>query len=228
MIPHLPTQGEGPAIQAALPLNDYVQPTLGHGLRIWWAFYWRNQLIAVILGLQLGAAIQWLVIRGVVPIASRALLIQAGGILLNYIPASVVLYYVFKKNFRSFRIRLTPKNAIESREELPLTSMRAFRIWWTFTWRGVVYLVVLMVATNVPLGFVTGAVTVISPRLGQIFAQFMGVVMAGAVGLFVIYSNLLDEDLGDFHVGLVSRTAAVPVPQSAIASQANADPTMTQ
>jgi hypothetical protein len=31
MIPHLPTQGEGPAVQAALPPNDYVQPTLGHG-----------------------------------------------------------------------------------------------------------------------------------------------------------------------------------------------------
>jgi hypothetical protein len=228
MIPHLPTQGEGPAIQAALPLNGYVQPTLGHGLRIWWAFYWRNQLIAVILGLQLGAAIQWLVIKDVVPIGSRALLIQAGSILLNYIPASVVLYYVFKKNFRSFRIRLTPRNAIDSLEELPLTPMRAFRIWWTFTWRGVVYLVVLMVATNVPLGFVTGAVTVISPRLGQIFAQFMGIAMAGAVGLFVIYSNLLDEDLGDFHVGLVSRSAAASMPQAAVAGPASTSPTIPQ
>jgi hypothetical protein len=228
MIPHLPTQGEGPAIQAALPLNGYVQPTLGHGLRIWWAFYWRNQIIAFILGLQLGAAIQWLVTRGVVPIASRALLIQAGGVLLNYIPASVVLYFVFKKNFRAFRIRLTPRDAVESREELPLTPTRAFRIWWTYTWRGGVYLVALMVAMNVPLGFVTGAITVISPPLGQAFGLFMGIVMAGAVGLFVIYSNLLDEDLGDFHVGLVSRSAAAPTPQPAIASSASAGPTMPQ
>jgi hypothetical protein len=228
MIPHLPTQGEVPAVQAALPLNDYVQPTLGHGLRIWWAFYWRNQLIAVILGMQLGAAIQWLVIKGVVPLASRTFLIQAGSILLNYIPASVVLYFVFKKNFRSFRIRLTPRDAVESREELPLTPNRAFRIWWTYTWRGLVYLVVLMVAMNVPLGFVTGAITVVSPALGQIFGQFMGVVMAGAVGLFVIYSNLLDEDLGDFHVGLVSRSAAAPMPQPAIASPASTAPTIPQ
>lgn len=228
MIPHLPSQGEGPAVQAALPLNDYVQPTLGHGLRIWWAFYWRNQVIAFILGLQLGATIQWLVTRGLVPFASRALLMQAGSILLNYIPASVVLYFVFKKNFRVFRIRLTPRGTVESREELPLTPKRAFRIWWTYTWRGVVYLVVLMVAMNVPLGFVTGAITVISPAVGQIFAQFMGIVMAGAVGLFVIYSNLLDEDLGDFHVGLVPRSAAAPMPQPAIASSASPGPTISQ
>lgn len=228
MIPHLPTQGEGPAAQAALPPNDYVQPTLGHGLRIWWAFYWRNQLIAIILGLQLGAAIQWLVVKGVVPVASRALLMQAGGILLNYIPASVVLYFVLRKNFRSFRIRLTPRNAVESRQELSLTPRRALRIWWTYTWRGIVYLVVLLVATNVPLGFVTGAITVISPALGQIFSQLIGLVIAGAVGLFVIYSNLLDEDIGDFHVGLVPRSTAPPVPQPAIASSASAGPTIPQ
>ena len=106
--------------------------------------------------------------------------------------------------------------------------MRAFRIWWTFTWRGLAYLVVLLVATNVPLGFVTGAITVISPALGRIFGQFMGIVMAGAVGLFVIYSNLLDEDLGDFHVGLVSRSAEAPIPQQAIAPSASTDPTIPQ
>jgi len=228
MIPQLSTKRESPAILATLPPNEYVQPTLGHGLRIWWAFYWRNQLIAIILGLQLGAAIQWLVVRGVVPLASRALLIQGGSILLNYIPASVVLYFVFKKNFRSFRIRLTPRSAVESHEELPLTPMRAFRIWWTYTWRGVVYLVVLMVAMNVPLGFVTGAITVISPGLGQAFSQFMGIVIAGAVGLFVIYSNLLDEDIGDFHVGLISRSAAAPIPQPVIASSASSGPTTLQ
>ncbi len=179
-------------------------------------------------GMQLGAAIQWLVIKGVVPLASQALLIQAGSILLNYIPASVVLYFVFKKNFRSFRIRLTPGNAVESREELPVTPMRALRIWWTYTWRGIVYLVVLLVAMNVPMGFVTGAITVISPALGQAFGQFLGIVIAGAVGLFVIYSNLLDEDIGDFHVGLVSRSATAPMPQPVIASSASTGPSIPQ
>jgi hypothetical protein len=117
---------------------------------------------------------------------------------------------------------------VESHEELPLTPMRAFRIWWTYTWRGIVYLVVLMVAMNVPLGFVTGAITVISPGLGQAFSQFMGIVIAGAVGLFVIYSNLLDEDMGDFHVGLISRSAAAPIPPPVIASSASIGPTTLQ
>jgi hypothetical protein len=73
-------------------------------------------------------------------------------------------------------------------------------MWWTYTWRGIVYLVVLLVATNVPLGFVTGAITVISPALGQAFSQLMGLVIAAAVGLFVIYSN--PPDLVRHRVGI--------------------------
>ena len=83
-------------------------------------------------------------------------------------------------------------------------------------------------ATNVPLGFVMEAITVISPALGQIFSQLMGLVIAGTVRLFVIYSNLLDEDIADFHVGLVPRSVGEPVPQPAIASSACAGPTIPQ
>jgi hypothetical protein len=37
-----------PASSAADPGN-YIQPNLGHGLRIWWAFYWRTALSAMVL-----------------------------------------------------------------------------------------------------------------------------------------------------------------------------------
>jgi hypothetical protein len=40
-------------------------------------------------------------------------------------------------------------------------------------------------------------------------------VISGAVGLFVIYSNILDEDFGDFRVVLLPRE---PVPQNAAAA----------
>jgi hypothetical protein len=56
----------------------------------------------------------------------------------------------------------------------------------------------------------------------------LGLVIAAAVGLFVIYSNLLDEDIGDFHVGLVPRSVGAPVPQPVIASSASAGATIPQ
>jgi hypothetical protein len=218
MTPLAPISGDGSAPQAATVKNEYIQPTLQHGLRIWWAYYWRNEVMALILGLQLGAFVQWLVTKGWAPYTYHALLIQGGGIALNYIPAVVVLYYVFKKKFRSFRIRLTPLQLVECEQELTLTPKRAFRIWWTFTWRGIVYTVILLFITNIPVGFIVGAVTAISPPVGQVFGLLMGIGMAAAVGLFVIYSNLLDEDIGDFHVGLVSRSPLKQVPLPAIAS----------
>jgi hypothetical protein len=107
---------------------------------------------------------------------------------------------------------------VESEQELTLTPKRAFRIWWTFTWRGVVYTVVLIFITNIPVGFIVGAVTAISPAGGQVFGLLVGIGMAAAVGLFVIYSNLLDEDIGDFHVGLVSTSPMKQVPLPAIAA----------
>jgi hypothetical protein len=56
---------------------------------------------------------------------------------------------------------------------------------------------------------VSGAVAAISPQLGQVFSWLMGVVMSGAVGLFTIYSNILDEDIAGFRVSLAPRTTAV-------------------
>jgi hypothetical protein len=29
------------------PLDNYVQPSLGHGLRLWWAYYWRTSLVSL-------------------------------------------------------------------------------------------------------------------------------------------------------------------------------------
>jgi hypothetical protein len=220
-----PISGDGSAHQAATVKNEYIQPTLQHGLRIWWAYYWRNEAIALILGFQLGAFVQWLIAKGWAPDMYRALLLQGGGLALNFIPAVVVLYYVFKKKFRSFRIRLTPLHLVGCEQELTLTPKRALRIWWTFTWRGIVYTLVLLFITNIPVGFLVGAVTAISPAVGQIFGLLVGIGIAAAVGLFVIYSNLLDEDIGDFHVGLVSSSPLKQVAFTAIApSPRNEEP----
>jgi len=200
--------GDGPASPADSILSDYIQPTFAHGLRIWWAFYWRNTLIALVLGLQLGAAIQWLSEYGLISAPLRPLLLQFGSTLIGYLPAIFVMYYVIRKRFRGFRIRLT--SGVDPNQRLPATPKRIFRIWWTYTWRTLVYTIALTVAMSVPMGFLTGAATVISPAFGRVFSAAASLVVAGGLGLFVIYSNILDEEIADFCVGLVPTQATMP------------------
>lgn len=214
--------GDGPAAQADLAPNDYIQPNLGHGLRIWWAFYWRNTLVALVLGLQLGAVVQWIGDKGMVSDRMRPLFLQFGNYALNYVPAIFVMYYIVRKRFRSFRIRLTSIGG-DSVQALQPTPKRIFRIWWTFTWRTAVYTVILTVAMTVPMGFVMGAAAAISPAFGKAFDMLQSLVVAGAIGLFVIYSNILDEEIADFCVGLVPTAPPTPGPTAGIASNTETD-----
>jgi hypothetical protein len=214
--------GDGPVAQADLATDDYIQPTLGHGLRIWWAFYWRNTLVALVLALQMGAAVQWLGNKGMVSDWMRPWVLQFGNYALNYIPAIFVMYYIVRKRFRSFRIRLTSIGG-DSVQVLQPTPKRIFRIWWTFTWRTAVYTVALTVAMTVPMGFVMGAATAISPAIGKAFDILQSLVVAGAIGLFVIYSNILDEEIADFCVGLVPTAPPAAVPTAGIAPNAETD-----
>jgi hypothetical protein len=210
-----PIFGDGPASQADSVPNNYIQPNLGHGLRIWWAFYWRNTLVALILGLQLGGEAQWLISRGMLPARMLPLFLQVGGQALNYTPAIFVMYYIIRKRFRDFHIRLTAIGGGPARDLEP-TPKRIFRIWWTYTWRTAVYSLVLGVAMYVPMGFLVGAAIVISPAFGRVFSVVLTLIVTGAVGLFAIYSNILDEEIGDFCVSLVTNTTQTPAPKPGI------------
>jgi len=53
-----------------------------------------------------------------------------------------------------------------------------------------------------------------SPFLASLIFLLIGFVIGGALSLFVIYSNVLDEDIGDFRVVLLPRENAVPAHQS--------------
>jgi hypothetical protein len=133
----------------------------------------------------------------------RPLALQFGVYGITYIPAIFVMYYVVRKHFRRFRIRLTSIADGQPVRTLEPTPRRIFRIWWTYTWRAVLYTFALSVALTVPMGFVAGAATVISPTFGKLFGVFQTLIVAGGVGLFVIYSNILDEEIADSCVGLV-------------------------
>ncbi len=161
--------GEDSARQPVSTNSDYIQPNLGHGLRIWWAFFW----------------------------------------------AIFVMHFIVRKKFRAFRIILTAVGYGDTAQILQPTFGRTFRIWWTYTWRTVIYLTVLSIAMSVPLGFISGAVAVIYPPLGDAFLQFARTAIAGAVGLYTIYANILDEDIAGFRVSLAPRSPTIPLPENA-------------
>jgi hypothetical protein len=199
--------GSGAVPAASATSNNYIQPTLGHGLRIWWAFFWRNTGISYVVGALLAAGILFAAQLKHFQVDPRLFIF--GGYVLEYFTAIFVVHYIVQKRFRSFRIILTPAGGGDSAQILPPIFKRTFRIWWTFVWRSVVYRVVLSVAMSVPLGVVTGAVAAISPQIGQVFTWITQVVISGAVGLFTIYSNILDEDIAGFRVSLAPRSTAV-------------------
>lgn len=199
--------GNTAAAPAPSALSDYIQPTLAHGLRIWWAFFWRNSAISFVVAAVLSTAIMFAARVNHFVVETRFL--NLGGYVIEYVTAIFVVHFIVQKRFRSFRMILTPQDASDSANILPPTFKRTFRVWWTFMWRSVVYRVPLTLAMSVPLGVATGAVAAISPQAGQVFASITQVAIGGAVGLFTIYSNILDEDIADFRVSLAPRNTAV-------------------
>jgi hypothetical protein len=193
-----------PAANTAPAEKYYVQPTLGHALRIWWAFYWRNTLISISILFAVGVVLAAL--KRYIPYSRIISLIPYISYVIEYTVAIFVIHFIARKKFRDFRIILTAQRD-GSVDILEPTFRRTFRIWLTFAWRSVVYAIALSVAMYVPIGFLSGAVAVIFPPLAGLFNQFARSVVAGAVGLFTIYSNILDEDISGFRVSLAPRDA---------------------
>jgi hypothetical protein len=148
----------------------------------------------------------------VISVGARNIIMQVGPIVASLAAAFFVMHYVIKKKFRGFRIRL----AAGEQYELEPTRARTTRIWWTYAWRSLLYTVIATFVANIPLSFVLMAAAAVSPGFLR-FAQFLtGLVLNGVVGLFVIYSSILDEDIAGFRVGLVPRdTPPLAVPASA-------------
>jgi hypothetical protein len=211
-----------PAAAAALPQSNYIQPTLGHGLRIWWAFFWRNSIIAAILTALAGLTAKALYERGAVSGNALRPLLQISSFVFEYASAFFVMHYIVGKKFQRFRIKLIPVNSGEDAEALPPTMKRTLPIWWTFSWRSFIYGLVFNFVANIPVAFLTGAVSFINPSLAQIFAQVIRLAIGGAVALFVIYSNILDEDFASFRV-VLAPNVAIPAVRAVVANPPMAD-----
>jgi hypothetical protein len=202
------------AASAPSPLENYVQPSLGHGLRIWWAYYWPTSLVSlfvvVFLNLLLRKAWENTLISGHVVLWSSRMLPYV----VVYGFSIFTIRYVLGKTFRSFRVALLPRDPQSRTEAMSRSFARTIRVWWAFCWRTVVYSLIVRFAGSVALGFTIGILSSMSRAMASLIPIIAQVVIDGAVGLFVIYSAILDEEFADFRVALLPREpalGAVPV-----------------
>lgn len=197
------------APSASLPQRDYIQPNLGHAFRIWWAYYWPTFLISwfivgVLMVLLLKASENLMVSGDVVRWANRIL-----PYLVVYGVSVLTIRYILGKKFRSFCIALLPRDASSGVGPLSRSFQRTLRVWWAFCWRAVVYSVIARVAGGLALGFTIAILSAMGRLVALLVAIASQVAIEGAVGLFVIYSGILDEEFGDFRVTLVPRGAVL-------------------
>ena len=193
-----------PAISAA-PTANYIQPDLGHGLRIWWAFYWRTALISIVLAIAVN-----LFLRRLPRDAAIMFLIRYDTYIFYLLAAFFMMAYILRKKFRHFRIALLSDHGGDGATLLPPTIARTARVWWTFSWRTVVYRIIVAVVAMFPLGWIMGFLAAISASraTAALIQLTMQIVLDALVGMFVIYSNILDEDISDFRVALLPRAVS--------------------
>ena len=123
---------------------------------------------------------------------------------LSYAVALFVMDYVLQKNFRHFRLELLSNRGGEGAQSISVTLGRTLRVWWTYSWRTLVYRLIITFVTAIPMGVIIGLFTRL-PIAHALVRGLVNVAIDGAAGLFVIYSNILDEDFGEFRVCLLPR-----------------------
>ena len=91
------------ASRSSLPDSGYIQPTLNHGLRIWWAYYWPTILAEAFLGFFISVSLRLLYQE--VIISARTFL-WASRVERYSLVCFISLFsinYVLRRRFRRFR-----------------------------------------------------------------------------------------------------------------------------
>jgi len=197
------------------PQGNYIQPNLGHGLRIWWAYYWPTFLISsfiiVVLTVLLRKAWENVMVSGLIVLWANRILPYV----VIFAVSVLGIRRILGKKFRSFCIALLPRDAALGMEPLSRSFQRTLQVWWAFIWRVIVYSVIFRLAGSIALGLTIGIFTAMGGVMGVVVPFVSQVLIDGAVGLFVIYSGILDEEFGDFRVTLVPRGAGSAVDPAA-------------
>lgn len=200
-------------------LRGYIQPTFNHGLRIWWAFFWRTTLISMVLTFAINFGLRVIYEHTNVPGNLIGPIMRFLPYAISYTVALFIMEYILRKRFRDFRIGLLAPGVSVDTPELPATFGRTVRVWWTYSWRTILYRVIIYFVATIPLSFLLGVFTRI-PMLQALVNALVLVAVDAAAGLFVMYSNILDEDFGDFRVCLLplEKSAATVEPTAARAA----------
>jgi hypothetical protein len=195
-------EAESSSIAVPSYLRNYIQPNFGHGLRIWWAFFWPTLLIGMVLTFGINFGLKVIYEHTNISGSLIRYVLKVSPYVINYGVALFIMEYVLRKKFRHFRIGLLSNGGGEGSELLTPTFGRTVRVWWTYSWRTFVYRMIIMVAATIPLSVLLGVFTRL-PVIQAIVQVLVPIAVDGAAGLFVIYSNILDEDFGDFRVCLM-------------------------
>lgn len=193
--------------------QDFIQPTFNDGLRIWWAFFWPTSLVSGVLVI---AAVAWIVYLYQNSLLSGSVLRYCRMVtpyLVSYAVAFFVMYYILRKNFRKFRIGLLSNGGMEGAQPLAPTLRRTSFVWFSYSWRTLVYRLIAGFVASIPIGVIEGIFTRL-PVLHFLVNLAIATALDGAVGLFVIYNNILEEDFGDFRVRLLP--PALPSPDDKV------------
>jgi hypothetical protein len=196
------------------PQDGYIQPNLSHGLRIWWAYWWPTFLLSVLATFFTNLVVRRISDDPRVPGWLPGPILRFDSYFFTYFFGYFMLALVLRKDFRRFRIGLLSNQGGPGAETLPPNIRRTARVWWTFTWRSLVYRIIVAVAVSFPLSWIVGFLTALFrdvPVLPGLIMFLFGVAVEAAVGLFVIYSNILDEDISDFRVALLPPSVPAPV-----------------
>jgi hypothetical protein len=190
-------------------IQDYIQPTFNDGLRIWWAFFWPATLVSSVLVFLAMAWLKYLYENSYVPGSMLRYVRTAAPYLISYAVAFFVMYYILHKNFRNFHIGLLSNHGGDDALPLKPTFRRTLPVWFTYSWRTLVYRLIAGFVASIPIGVILGIFT----RMAVVQLALnvaISTALDGAVGLFVIYNNILEEDFADFRVRLLPRKAPSP------------------
>lgn len=197
--PPIPDAGS-PILPVSPYVSNYIRPTFNHGLHIWWALFWPTTLISAILS----AAVEFGLLRVIYQhrnIRGNLIdpIVRFTPYVISYAVAFFIMEYILHKNFRRFRIGLVSSGAKFTSQVIPATFARTAQVWWTYSWRTVIWRLVIVFVASIPIGALLGVFKRM-PAAQTVAWILVIIAIDAAAGLFVMYANILDEDFGDFRV----------------------------
>jgi hypothetical protein len=201
-------------VQQTIPATSptsYIQPDMNYALRVWWAYYWRTALASIFFDVIYKNVLMSTTPRHIRPVLKISDVLIPIVLLAAYLLITIfVMRYVLGKTFGNFRIALlTPDFA--SPQPLPVTFARALRVWWYFTWRVFLFSLLGLMFVIFPLGMFVSLFNP-TPAVSELSLDILKFLMTAGISLYIIYSDILDEDMGDFHVALLPRVLPVEPP----------------